>query len=381
MRDDHSPQEHGGGIRSRSEAAVVKILVVDDSAFMRRSLTKLIESDPDLRVVDTARDGEDAVEKAKRLRPDLITLDVEMPKMNGLDALRKIMVDCPTTVLMVSSLTTKGSREALKALRLGAADFIAKDASFVSLNLDSIRDELIAKIKALGPLGPGVKKHEAAAPRPAASGSPPEFEPDRFDLLVIGSSTGGPPVVETIAGSLAPDLACPVVLAQHMPAVFTKSLAERLNAKCAVSVYEAEDGMPLYPGTMYIAPGGQQTRVRASIAGGMSLRVNDTPADALYKPSVNVLFESAAATTGGKTLGVVLTGMGDDGAAGSAQIVEKGGVVLTQSADTCVVYGMPKAVDDAGCSQARLSPQQLCRAIGALRATDSGTPAANRKAG
>ena len=362
----------------------MKILVVDDSAFMRRSLTKLIESDPDLRVVDTARDGLDAVEKAKRLKPDLITLDVEMPKMNGLEALRQIMAECPTTVLMVSSLTTKGSREALKALRLGAADFVAKDASFVSLNVESIREELVAKIKALGPSSKAASVRAAGAPgSKKTSGETPTFEADRFGLIVIGSSTGGPPVVETIAAALAPDLAGPVVLAQHMPAVFTKSLAERLNVKCAVSVYEAEDGMPLYPGTMYVAPGGRQTRIRKSIAGGWSLRVNDDPADALYKPSVTTLFESAVKVAEGRTLGVVLTGMGDDGAAGAERIVAGGGVVLTQSAETCVVYGMPKAVNEAGHSKASLSPGKLCDALRQLRITEQGaaSAASARKAG
>ncbi len=367
----------------------MRILVVDDSAFMRRSLTRLIESDPDLKVVDTARDGEDAIEKTKRLKPDLITLDIEMPKMNGLDALRQIMAECPTTVLMVSSLTTRGSREALKALRLGAADFVAKDASFVSLNVDSLKDELIAKIKAIGPMKrpagapdkPAAATSAPAAPPALRSKEPPTFRADQFDLIVIGSSTGGPPVVETIAAALAPDLACPLVLAQHMPGVFTKSLAERLNAKCAVSVYEAEDGMPLYPGTMYICPGGRQTRVRASIAGGLSLRVDDDPADALHKPSVNVLFESAAKARKGRTLAVVLTGMGDDGALGATQIHHGGGVVLTQSAETCVVYGMPKAADDAGISAASLSPTQICQSLGAIRTPGGALGGPTRKAG
>ena len=376
----------GVGRHSRpEEGSDMNILVVDDSVFMRRSLTKMIESDPDLRVVDTARDGEDAVEKARLLKPDLITMDVEMPKMDGIEALRKIMATCPTTVLMVSSLTSKGSREALKAMRLGAADFIAKDASFVSLNVDSMRDGLIAKIKAIGPMKKALRvgRSGATPSAPPAATSTPAFGPDQFDLAVIGSSTGGPPVVEKIAGALPSDLAVPMVVAQHMPGVFTKSLAERLNIRCAVRVFEAENGMPLRPGTLYISPGGRQTRVRSTATSGWFLRVDDNPKDAMYKPSVNVLFASAVRAAGGRLLATVLTGMGDDGTEGAEEIARAGGVILTQSAATCIVYGMPKSVDDAGLSSASLSPEQVCEALATLGSSGKGADQAEprRRAG
>ncbi len=348
----------------------MRILVVDDSAFMRRSLTRLIESEPGLVVVDTARDGEEAVQKARLLRPDLITLDIHMPRLDGLGALERIMSDCPTAVLMVSSLTTKGSNDTLAALRLGAIDFVAKDARHVSLDIHAIRNELIAKIKAIGD-----SRAEAGSSDAHRASGETTFHRDVFDLVVIGASTGGPPVLETIVASLSPQIAAPIVVAQHMPAVFTKSLADRLNSRCMVNVLEAENGMPLYPGAVYIAPGGRQTRVRRVPGQRIFLRVSDDPSDSMFKPSVDLLFTTAAEACPGQTLGVVLTGMGDDGVLGAREIVRSGGAVLTQSSDTCVIYGMPKAVDDAELSTARLSPRELCGAIGAIRPLKA-TPAA-----
>lgn len=342
----------------------MRVLVVDDSAFMRRALSMMIDSDPALHVVGSAKDGLDAIEQAKRLKPDLITLDIEMPKMDGLAALRRIMAECPTTVIMVSSLTTRGSHEALRAMRLGAVDFVAKDASYISQKIEALKEELISKIKAIG--ASNRLRAELAgrsAPQDHIPTTPPKFRRDQFSVIVIGSSTGGPPVVETIVKALPPDLHMPVLVAQHMPAVFTASFAKRLDARSAVSVYEAENQMPLYPGTVYIGRGGLQMRIRPKLAGRWSLEVNDVPADALYKPSVNILFASAAKHVSGRSLGVVLTGMGDDGVEGAHAITDGGGVVLTQSAQTSVVYGMPKAVDDAGLTAASLSPAQISKIL------------------
>jgi len=330
-------------------------------------LTKIIESDPDLEVIDTARDGQDAIDKTVKLKPDLITLDIEMPVMNGLDALRHIMAQCPTSVIMVSSLTTEGSRETLKALRLGASDFVAKDASFISQKIDALRDELIAKIKAIGGHRQRVAESAGETKIAKPTSKPPVFKAGDFDLVAIGSSTGGPPVVETIARSLTAEMSAPVVIAQHMPGVFTKSLSERLNAKCVVDFHHGEDGMTLKPGSVYLAPGGKQMRVHRLAGGGWALRINNEPADALYKPSVDVFFSSVAQAVGERTLGLMLTGMGDDGVKGARLINDQGGTILTQSADTCIVYGMPKAVDEAGVSAASLSPRQLCETLATLQ--------------
>lgn len=340
----------------------MRVLVVDDSAFMRRSLTRLIESEPGLSVIDTARDGLEAVEKARLLRPDLITLDIHMPRLDGLGALERIMAESPTAVLMVSSLTTRGSQDTLDALRLGALDFVAKDARHVSLDIHAIRNELVAKIKALGAAKTG--ERPTSNIEGDAHGA---LQRDSFELVVVGSSTGGPPVLETIISSLSPQIAAPIVVAQHMPAIFTRSLADRLNGRCIVNVLEAENGMPLYPGAVYIAPGGRHTVVRRIPGQRPFLRVVDEPVETLFKPSVDELFASAADACAERALGIVLTGMGEDGVEGARAIVDAGGAVLTQEASTCVIYGMPKAVDDENLSTARLTPREICAAIGSIR--------------
>lgn len=344
---------------------MLRVLVVDDSAFMRKALVRMIESDPGLKVIGQGCNGEEAVKLAAELKPDVITLDIEMPVMDGLTALGRIMAETPTPVLMCSSLTTQGSRDALKALRLGALDFIAKDASYVSIHIDAIRDDLITKIKAVG----------SRKLRPTASGRAVEvnakvltgFAPDRFDLILIGSSTGGPPVLEQILSSLPPDMAAPVVVAQHMPNIFTKSMSERLDSLCAVTVVHGEHGMPLYPGTVYIGQGGKHVHVARTPGGRWSLQIDDEPADALYKPSVDELFRSGARAAGGRCLGVVLTGMGSDGQLGARDIKARGGVILAQDEATSVVYGMPRAVAREGLADASLPPAGIISQLVVLR--------------
>ncbi len=349
----------------------MRVLIVDDSGFMRRAIRRMIESDPDLEVVGEAANGKEAVEQVKKLKPDVVTLDIQMPVMDGLAALAQIMAECPTPVLMCSSLTKEGSREALRALRLGARDFVAKDASHTSLKIDEIRDDLLAKIKAIG--GSKVRRF-VRAPEQVLKVSRDdssrvkklELRAGDFDLIAIGSSTGGPPVLEKILTSLPADLSAPVVIAQHMPVVFTKAMAERLDTQCAVTVVHGMTGMPLHPGTVYIAPGGQHVHIRAGVKGRLTLRVSDEPKEAYYKPSVDALLESAAKAVGKRCLGVVLTGMGRDGAIGAKALADAGGLVLAQDEGSCVVYGMPKAVVAAGAAKASLTPEEIAAAIGHL---------------
>lgn len=343
------------------EEAPIRVLVVDDSALMRKIISQMIASDPAMRVVDTARNGADAVEKALALRPDVITLDVEMPVMDGLAALRKLRAQCPApqpAILMCSSMTSNGSHESLAALRLGAADVISKDADLVN-GAAAMRDELVAKVRAIA--GPTRRQ---PAPKPLTGRPPPPLAPGTR-LIVIGSSTGGPPVLEQILSRLPADLPAPVVVAQHMPALFTKSLADRLDSHCAVTVVHAEDRQPLHPGTVYIVPGGQHGRIRTAGA-GLRLEISGEPAAALYKPSVNELFRSAAEAVGHRAAGVMLTGMGEDGAAGSQVLHAAGGPIIAQSAETCVVYGMPKAVVERGLAVAAASPEVISSWISAL---------------
>lgn len=355
---------------------MIRVLVCDDSAFMRKILREALEQTSGIEVVGAARDGLKAVEMARQLKPDVITLDIEMPNLDGLGALEQIMQFKPAPrVIMFSSLTVEGSDAAIRALALGAADVLAKDAGNMNATAGA-RNELVERVRALAPqaVGPG---HMATAPSlarvpgPAASSraSNPELHAFNPQLIVIGSSTGGPSIVEAICKAVPAGSAAPIVIAQHMPQLFTKSLAERINQYCAATVRHAADGDTLVAGSIYICPGGHNTHI-LNRSGAWTLRVDRNPPDTVYWPSVDVLFNSAA-RLGVPTLGVVLSGMGEDGGLGALDIVNAGGLVATQAAETCVVYGMPKAVVDRGASAAAMSPDELARLVAsaARRAT------------
>ncbi len=354
----------------------IRVLVVDDSAFMRKVISEMIASEPGLDVVGTARNGADGVFKTIKYKPDLITLDIEMPEMSGLEALRKILntpeINPKPTILMCSSLTIDGSMEALHALRLGAADFIAKDPQAVGNDDGSFRSELIQKIKAIAkshqgraeptPKGKRVKvasrSIQPQSPKKESKVSVSEIEGLRPKCIVIGSSTGGPPVVETIVCSLAAGFPAPVLIAQHMPKLFTKSLAKRLDAVANVEVKLAEHGEEIQGGVVYLGEGGKHIRVRKS-GPIMRLEISPSPEDAPYKPSVNELFASVAKHFGADVLGFMLTGMGDDGVIGAKTLVDVGGRIITQESSSCVVYGMPRAVVDSGLSAGAASPRAI----------------------
>ena len=367
---------------------MVRVLVVDDSSFIRRSLTALLESDPDIKVIAVARDGEEAIAMVREHDPDLVTLDVEMPKMNGLVALEHIMRDNPCPVIMVSSLTKEGAEVTLKALDLGALDFYAKQNS-VTLPDGGKGFDLCARVKALARrkafmrllhqqsksrLG-STPPPATAAPRPALGTRPsslPKPQPSvpraapspsagvvrrplaprtppttiLYDAVVIGVSTGGPPAVQKILAALPEKFPVPILIAQHMPASFTGPFAARLNTQCAIAVVEANGVERLRPGTAYICPGGKHLRMEGK-PGMLNAAVVEEPKGALYKPSVNVLMESAGLTLGRRVLALMLTGMGNDGLEGTKILKEKGGKAIAQSENTCVVYGMPKAIVDA----------------------------------
>lgn len=346
-----------------SASTLMRVLIADDSAFMRRALTQMLSEAAGIEVVGAARNGREAVEMAEKLKPDVITLDIEMPEMDGLTALSRIMRQCPTQVLMLSSLTTEGSHAALRALHLGAADVLAKDASQVTLSIENLREELITRVRLLGATRlRRLHKQTAHAAEHRAAGLP-VFQPNQFELVCIGSSTGGPPILEAILKPLPATMRTPIVIAQHMPAMFTRAMAERLDASCALRVIHGQDGMPLERGKVYIAPGGRQTRIRRIGVARWALSIGDEPADALYRPSVDVLFESAAATTGPRTLGIVLTGMGQDGLIGGRRLHALGATLLAQNAESCVVYGMPKAVTEQALIAASLTPEQIAQAM------------------
>ncbi len=341
----------------------IRILVVDDSPFMRKSLQKMLEEAPDLRVVATARDGIDALEKIQEHKPDIVTLDIEMPRMDGLTCLKKIMADFPMPVLMVSSLTQEGAQSTLEALSIGALDFIPKENSFASMSILQIQQDLQDKVRRLAtsprfhkpsattptpspvPAAgkPGTLPKAAAPPSGSALGSSPQAE-----LLVIGSSTGGPKALQDILPALPANLQVACLVVQHMPSTFTKPFADRLDGLCQVHVKEAEQGEPLKAGTVYIAPGGLHMTYGARGPKGC-IELSTEPVSSLHRPSVDVLFLSVAELFRGQVLAGILTGMGSDGAKGMEQLKHKGAHTLAESEESCVVYGMPRAAVERGC--------------------------------
>jgi len=346
----------------------IRVIIADDSAFMRNALRRMLEIDPAFKIVGTGKNGQEAIDLCRQLHPDVLTLDVEMPVLDGLTALKKIMADItsPPAVLMCSSLTSAGSHEALAALRSGAADVIAKEGSTFSLNVDAMRDDLLAKIKAIA-LSRRLRGSPAAALARLANPTSFKLDPRELDLVVIGSSTGGPPVLETLVTALPADLHVPVVIAQHMPVMFTKSLAERLNGVASVRVFHGEHGKRVEPGTVTIAPGGLHTRIRGT-PGRFSLEIGIEPTSALYKPSVNELFSSAAKASAARTLGFVCTGMGEDGMLGSRDLKLAGARVIAQDMPSCVVYGMPKAVAQGGFAAASMNPEEMAKVMSQISA-------------
>jgi two-component system chemotaxis response regulator CheB len=341
----------------------IKVLIVDDSAFMRKAVASMLKNEEGIQIVGEARDGQEGLELAAKLRPDVMTLDVEMPRLDGLTALQKIMAECPTHVIMLSSLTTAGSHAAMTALKLGAADAMAKDASQVSFTITALKDELVAKVRALGASRKPAARRPGATKISIAPTDIPRFKPAQFELICIGSSTGGPPVLEAILTALPETLHPPIVVAQHMPELFTRSMAERLNDACKLRVVHASDGMNLEPRTVYIAPGAKNAHIRRHGPTRLTLEINRDPAGTIYFPSVDALFASAATATAARTLAIVLTGMGDDGLKGARPLKAAGGTILAQNEDTCVVYGMPRAVTVAGLVAASLPPEGLLESL------------------
>lgn len=350
---------------------MIRVLVVDDSTFMRHALVSMLEQDPEIKVVDTARDGQDALDKVSRLDIDVITLDVEMPRLDGLETLKQIMKTNPLPVLMVSSLTESGAVSTLKALEYGAQDFIPKTQSN---DRDAFGEDLRRKVKAIARRKSIIrlKYHHHAAPQPAPAHAAPRQTPPVCsaasackgprDLVVIGVSTGGPPVVQKILSALPASLPACVLIAQHMPATFTGPFAKRLDSVSQISVTEAVDGDKLKNGHAYVCPGGKHigVRLRGSLP---EVSVTEEPRDALYKPTVNVLMETAGMIMGRRVLGVMLTGMGSDGVDGARVLREKGGCLIAQNEASCVVYGMPKAVVDANLANLVLDADEIASAI------------------
>ncbi len=368
-----------------------KVLVVDDSSFFRRRVSDILNSEANLEVIDVAVNGKEAVEKASTLKPDVITMDIEMPVLNGIDAVKQIMAQCPTPILMFSSLTHQGAKATLDALDAGALDFLPKKFNEIAANNDDAGALLKQRVQQLARRRVSMRRSTSAGivtrksqaqqanstlasktrPTPAFSPSNHRVKTDKtYKLLAIGTSTGGPIALQTILTKLPQDYPLPIILVQHMPAAFTAAFANRLNNLCQINIKEAEDGDMLKPGCAYLAPGGKQMIITGTENAKKIKILEDDSERLTYKPSVDISFGSAAKVYQGDVLAVILTGMGHDGREGSRMLKSKGATIWAQDEQSCVVYGMPQAVTTAGLSELSLPLNEFASAI--LKETGNG---------
>lgn len=332
--------------------ARIRVLVVDDSVVIRKLVSDLLAQDPDLEVVGTAVNGRAGLQKIALLKPDIVTMDIEMPELDGIETVRQLRASGNRVpVIMFSTLTERGAVATFDALAAGASDYVPKPANVgsVSRSMEQVRDALIPRIKSLVPRVGLLPAHVGTVPAPArvtTLRTPAPRPAGGYRLLVIGSSTGGPEALSSVLAGLPP-LPVPIAVVQHMPPVFTRQFAGRLDRQLEAEVTEAVDGQILLPGTVCIAPGDFHLTV-VSTAGALVARLNQNPPENYCRPAVDVLFRSAAAVSGGAVLSVVLTGMGSDGCRGARDIVDRGGSVIAQDQASSVVWGMPGAVANAG---------------------------------
>jgi len=364
-----------------------KVLVVDDSSFFRRRVTDILNKDPKLTVIDVAVNGKEAVEKAILLKPDVITMDIEMPILNGIDAVKQIMAKCPTAILMFSSLTHQGAKATIEALEAGALDFLPKKFSEIAKNTDEAGSLLRQRVVQIArkpsllktrtvtrsvPANPILAKERLSTShiKPATSATIPKEKKaltrssgKEYKLMAIGTSTGGPVALQNILIKLEQDFPLPIIIVQHMPAAFTAAFASRLNTLCKITVKEAENGDVLKPGHAYLAPGGRQMLITGSEQLGKIKVLDDDSPKITFKPSVDISFGSAAKTFAGKVLAIILTGMGSDGKEGARMLKAKGATIWSQDEQSCVVYGMPQAIDKAGLSDLSLPLDLIATSI------------------
>ncbi|HEY3054848.1 MAG TPA: chemotaxis response regulator protein-glutamate methylesterase [Thermoanaerobaculia bacterium] len=347
---------------------MIRALVIDDSAYNRVTLTRMLESHPQIKVVGTAVDGEDGIKQLMRTKPDVVTLDLEMPVMDGFSFLRWVMANAPTPVIAVSSKSS--DRSVFKALELGALDFIVKPGGRVSPRLGDIENDLIAKVLQIADvrldnLTRRIREEEGRQ----AEAAPLEQCAGGIELVVIGSSTGGPPALQQVFESM-PKLPLAFVVAQHMPPTFTRLFAERVNRLSEYEVKEAEDGETVAPGKVYIAPGGSQTEVHRNTE-RLQLRVSPPRPEDLYAPSVDQLFKSASSACGEHLIAIVLTGMGDDGSRALRELHDRGGRTIAESSDTAIIPGMPSSAIKTGAIDEVLPLGDIAHAIHRLCAGGS----------
>lgn len=328
--------------------AKYRVLIVEDSAFMRKYISNILSEDPELEVIATARNGQEGVKLAGELKPDVITMDVEMPIMDGITALENIMKAYPTPVVMLSSLTIDGAEATLKALELGAVDFVAKPSGAISLDLSKVKDEIILKVKTAALVKVQRVHTHTIRTLPKLTSSPVSSEPKQLrKLVVIGTSTGGPKALQEVIPLIPRSIPAGILIVQHMPKGFTKSLAERLDSLSQITVREAADGDEIQPGVALIAPGDYHMLLQKS-GSRYGVKLTQDPPVGGHRPAVDVMMKSVLGI-GLDLVGVILTGMGSDGAEAMVQIKASGGKTIAQDKDTCVVFGMPKVAIEKNC--------------------------------
>jgi two-component system chemotaxis response regulator CheB len=352
---------------------VVRVLVVDDSGFFRRRIIEILEADARIKVIGTAANGREAMQKVMELKPDVVTMDIEMPVMDGITAVRRIMKIQPTPVLMFSSLSYAGAQATLDALEAGALDFLPKRFDEVSQDREEAKRILQARVLQIGARRQAPKP--SVVPAPGVSAARATAAPARrvaapvrrgeFRLLAIGSSTGGPVALQQVLTQLPATFPLPIILIQHMPSTFTPAFSQRLNQQCQIRVKEAEDGEMLEKGTAYLAPGGRQLGL-LDRGGRVLLRIYDGEPSLHYKPSVDLAFSSAAEVYPGKVLSIVLTGMGADGREGARALKKGGATVWAQDEASCVIFGMPGAVVEANLADQVLPLSEIGRELAKL---------------
>lgn len=337
----------------------IRVVVVDDSAYVRKVMKEMLSRSPALEVVGTARDGNDAIEVVERLNPDVVTCDMIMPGSDGVDFIQRQMALRPVPIVIVS-IAAEASEQVLNGLDAGAVDFVQKPTALATEKMLDMAEDVVAKVRAAA----GAPVSRLRVPELVAVGrTAPRTFVKRYDILVIGVSTGGPQGLKTIIPRLPADFPVPVALVLHMPVGYTEAYAKRLNEMSALTVVEAREGYEMKPGMVFVAPAGRHLSFRRDAFGAVRTWLDVRPLDTPHRPSVDVLFESAAEVYGDRVLGVVMTGMGDDGRAGAAWIKARNGSVLTEAEETCIVYGMPRSVVEAGLSDQSIPLDRLADAI------------------
>lgn len=342
---------------------MIRVMIVDDSALIRRILTDILNKDKDISVVGTAKNGKEALEQIEILKPDIITLDIEMPIMDGMTALKEIVSKYNLPVIMISTLSQEGAEMTLKALDDGAIDFLAKPTNVFKLNQEEVIEEIIGKVKAAYKLKPSVQRASIVRPLKKKRKSKPTEDSSKFkNIIAIGTSTGGPRALQSLLASIPGDINASIVIVQHMPPKFTNSLAERLNTISEIKIKEAEDGDVLKRGWGYIAPGDYHMEIK-NIGNKLTVKLNQNSKVMGLRPTVDNLMESISKIDGYSKLGIILTGMGSDGAKGIEAIKKSNAFTIAQDDITSVVYGMPKAAMLTGCIDKILSIDEIAKEI------------------